>query len=116
MRNKGADRKQWNLAAEEERAATSRAFSAYGHTLDMVPYFKYLGRGIYVADDDCPEVTRNMTKARSVWRRMAEILSREGARPRVSGFFFKENAQSVLLFGTEMWVVTPRMGPLLGGL
>ena len=43
------------------------------------------------------------------------ILSREGARPRMSGFFFKSAIWSVLLFGAETWVVNPRMGQILGG-
>ena len=38
---------------------------------------------------------------------MSRILIREGARPRVSGFFFKAAVQSVLLFGAETWVVIP---------
>ena len=71
------------MVAEEERAATSKAFSAYGRTLEMVPSFKYLGRVISIADDNWPEVIRNLTKARAVWRRMTRILSREGARLRV---------------------------------
>ena len=50
----------------------------------------------------------------TVWRRTSRILSREGARPRVSVFLFKAVVQSVLLFGAETWVVSPRMGRLLG--
>ena len=42
-------------------------------------------------------------------------LRREGLAPRVSGFFFKSMVQSVLVFGTEIWVVTPRMGRVLEG-
>ena len=68
------------------------------------------------ADDYWPAVIRNLTKARAVWRRMARILSREGARPRLSGFFFKAVVQSVLLSGAETWVVTPCTGRVLGGL
>ena len=49
---KGAERKRLFLAVEEERAATLRAFSAYGRTLDMVPSFKYLEIVLLVADDD----------------------------------------------------------------
>ena len=45
---------------------------------------------------------------------MRRIFSREGAESRVSGFFFKYVIQSVLLFGAEKWVVTPRMGRVLG--
>ena len=42
------------------------------------------------------------------------ILSREGAMPRVSGFFFKAVVQSVFLCSAETWVVTHRMGRFLG--
>ena len=46
---------------------------------------------------------------------MARILSKEGARPRVSGFFFKAVVQLLLLLGMETWVVTPRIGTGLWG-
>ena len=95
------------MAIEEERAATSGAFSAYGSTLKMVLYFKYLEIFLSAVDYDWPAVIRNLTKARSVWRIMMRILSREGVRLRVSRFFFKSVVQSVLLFDVEMWVVTP---------
>ena len=94
---------------EEERAATLRASSAYGCTLKMVPYLKYLGRVLLVADDDWPELIQSLTKERAVWRIMMRILSREGARLRVSVFFFKAAVQSVLLLGAETWVVNPHM-------
>ena len=43
------------------------------------------------------------------------ILGREGAKTRVSGMFFKAVVQAVLIFGSEMWVTTPRMGGAIGG-
>ena len=114
-KKKGAEQKRRRLAAEEVRARTSRAFSAYGRPLEIVLSLKYLGRVILAANDDWSAVIRNLTKARTVWRRMLRIMSREGASPRVSGFFFKAVVQSVLLFGAETWVVTPHMGRVLGG-
>ena len=81
----------------------------------MLTSFKYLGIVLSAADDDWPEVVRNLVKARTVWHRMSRILIREGARPRVSGFFFKSVVQSVLLFGADNWEVTPCMGRALGG-
>ena len=45
---------------------------------------------------------------------MLRILSREGARPQVSRFFFKYVVQSVLLFGAETWVVNPCIRRVLG--
>ena len=80
----------------------------------MVTSFRYLGRVISAADDDWPAVVRNLYRARAVWRRMTCILSRERAAPRVSGFFLMATVQAVLLFGSETWVVTPRMGKAQG--
>ena len=82
----------------------------------MVTYFKYLGRVISETDDDWPVVVRKLARAKTVWSRMSRILSREGATPWVSGFFFKAVIQEVLIFGSETWVVTsPRMGKALSG-
>ena len=112
---KGEEQKRRSLVAKEERAITPRSFSTYGRILEMTTSFRYLGRVISAADNNWPEVVRNLAKARAVWKRVARILIREGARPRVSVFFFKDVVQSVLLFGAETWVVNPRMGRVLGG-
>ena len=87
------------LSAEDEREVTSRAFRAYGSPLDMMTSFKYLGQVISAADYDWPAVVGNLAKAREVWRSLTQILGREGAAPRVSGFLFKSVFQSVLTFG-----------------
>ena len=79
----------------EDRALTLSTFRSYGQPLETVAYFKYLGRVIYAVDEDCLSVIRNMVNAWVFWRRMTRILSREGVRPRVSGFFFKASIQSV---------------------
>ena len=60
---KGAERKRQILAEEEERVATSRAFSAYGRPLEMVPSFRYMGRVISATDDDWLASIRNLAKA-----------------------------------------------------
>ena len=86
---KGEDQKIWRLAAEEERAVTSSSFSAYGHPLDMVTSFKYLERVISATEDDWSEVVRNLAKAHTLQQRLTRILSRKGAAPQLSGFFFK---------------------------
>ena len=39
----------------------------------------------------------------------------EGAGIRMSGSFCVAVVQAILLFGSEMWVVTPRIKRLLGG-
>ena len=62
------DQKRHSLAVEEAMAATSRAFSAYGSPLEMVPSFKYLGRVLLAADDDWTLVIHNLLKTRTVWQ------------------------------------------------
>ena len=55
-----------------------------------------------------------MVWASNFWSSMLRILSREGAVPQVSAFFFKSVVQAIMLFGAETWVVTPRMVKALG--
>ena len=68
-----------------------------------------------VADYDWPAVVKNLDRARKVWNRMLRIISRYGAALQVFRFFFKDVVQAVLIFVAETWVVTPRMGKVLGG-
>ena len=81
------------VEAEEARTATSREFSAYTPPLEMVTYLKHLGRVISAADDEWPTVARNILEMQNMWQRMSRILIKEGARPQVSGFFFKSAVQ-----------------------
>ena len=84
----GAERKIRRLAAAEGEAATKRAFNAYGRRLNSVKEFRYLGRVLTATDDDWPAVARNLQKARATWGRLARILGREGADPKVSCNFY----------------------------
>ena len=61
--------------------------------------FKYLGRVMKAVDDYWPAVSENLHKARNSWEQMLQVLSREGADPKIYGHFFKAVVQVVLLFG-----------------
>ena len=102
------------MVSEEDREVTSREFITYGHPLEIVNSFRYLGRGVSTADYNLPVLVRNLARARAVWRRMTRILSREGEETQVSGFLFKAIVHLVLIFGAETWV-PPRMVRVLGG-
>ena len=54
-----------------------------------------------MADYDRPAVVNNLSRAREIWRRTTQILSREGAVSWVSGLFFKAVVHMVLLFVSE---------------
>ena len=92
------DTKLQQMAEEEIRESTERAFRAYGLSLQSVTSFKYMGWVLTASDDDWPEVVGNLKKARNSWSRLTRILGREGANPRVSGVFFKAVVQKVLIF------------------
>ena len=108
--------KKWRrLAAEEMRESAARPFPAYSRPLETVALFKYLGRILTTPDEDYPVVVNNPQKAWRSWDGFPIILVREGASPRVSGMFFKTVVQAVLLFGAEIWVMTPHIDGDLGG-
>ena len=71
--------------------------------------FKYLVRVMTTVDDDWSSVAGNPQKARNSWRQMLRILIHEGADPKLLRHLFKAVVQAVLLFGTETWVLAPRM-------
>ena len=91
----GAERKQRRLAAAEIEITSEKAFHAYGNKMRAVTEFRYLGRVMTNTDDDWPTVAGNLRKARVTWGRLARILGREGADPKVSRKFYTAVTQQV---------------------
>ena len=106
---KGAERKRRELAETETRENSEQAFKAYGEPIEAVSEFRYLGRLLTATDDVWLAVAENIKKARRRWGRMARVIGREGADPKVSRTFYIAVTQAVLLFGSETWVLTARM-------
>ena len=77
--------------------------------MKAVTEFRYLGRLLTATDDDWPAVSGNNWKARVSWGRLAGVLGREKADPKVSRSFYTAVTQQVLLFGAESWVLTGKM-------
>ena len=94
-------------AVSDSAVALDAKFYAYGEELERVEVFKYLGRLIASDDDDTQAVRGNLAKARRVWARISRVLRAENASARVCGMFYKATMQSVLLFGSETWVLSP---------
>ena len=87
----GNDRDWWRQRRQGQRPQGNLAPTP--PPLEMVTYLKHLGRVISAADDDWPTVVQNLVKMKTMYQRMSRILIREGARPQVSGFFFKSAVQ-----------------------
>ena len=100
---------------EEVRRITKLAFQAYERSLVVVSEFKYLGRALTALYDNWTEVVGSLRKAWKRWARMLRILGQEGADPRTSGKTYNMLVRATLLFGAELWVMSPRIGRTLGG-
>ena len=99
-------RRQHAVAAAS-RTALGRTFSAYGEVLKSVRQFKYLGRIVSYGDDDTPAIRRNIKRARRQWRQFRKVLERDSVPPCMAGMFYQAVVASVLLYGSESWVVSP---------
>ena len=105
----GTARKRHRTQQHAIRKASETTFTLLGDELEIIDFFSYLGR-IFAADNnDWSALFKNLKKARQKWALLSRPLIKTGVKPRVIGFFYKAVAQSVLLYGCETWVVTPRM-------
>jgi hypothetical protein len=78
-----------------------------------VTTFCYLGRIITSQDNDWAAARKNLQKAKQRWTMICRILMRENASPRNSSLFYKATIQTVLLYGSETWVITNEILQLL---
>ena len=66
--------------------------------------------------DNWPSVVHNFRREQQKWARLSRVLNREGADAQTLGRIDVEVVQAVMLYGSEMWVMTLRTGRVLGGL
>jgi hypothetical protein len=74
--------------------------------LESVDCFNYLGRLLMADGSDWAAVVTNISKAQGRRARVSQVLTREGADPKVAGYFYKAICQSVLLYSCQTWVVS----------
>ena len=104
------------LSEEEAWAMKELAITAYGIPLAPVTSFKYLGRVFLAFDDDWTSVVNNLCRARWKWARLTRVLIRESADARTLDQIYLAVVQLVILYGMYMWVTTPHIWRVLGGL
>ena len=90
-------------------------FQAYRRPLETVKAFKYFGRVLIASYYDWLAVFDILRKAWSRWEYRSRILGKEGADLWTSSNLYKAVSQTNLLFGSQTWVVNPRIGRTLGG-
>ena len=102
---------------EEEKMRTYRTnnmkqvrniFFVYDKKLEQVSEFKYLGRILTDTDDDTKATDNQLRKAKQQWNSIAKLLKREGANANTKAKFYVAVVQTVLLYGTDSWVITEK--------
>ena len=66
-------------------------------------------------DDYCLVVVHNLRRAQKKWAWLTRLLGREVADAWTPGMFYNAVLQPVLLYGSEIWVMLPRIGRTLVG-
>ena len=103
------------LVVEEAEEWMGRFLLAYGTPLAVVYLFRYLGRTLSSSDNKLTAVDHNLQRARGKWIWLEKILEREGDVRRTVGRFYVAVVQAVLIFGSKMLVLTPRLEKYLKG-
>jgi exonuclease III len=93
--------------------AFRRTFQLRDQPIETVTAFRYLGRVITSRDNDWEAARRNLHKAKERWASISRILMRESATPRISALFYKATIMTILLFGSETWVINNEILQLL---
>ncbi len=111
----GTARRHQRDMAVRSALALCQQFMVHGDVLERVKVFQYLGRLLSQDDDDVRAVQSQLCKARGTWAWVGQVLRRENAPPRVGAKFYKVIVKSVLLYGSETWVLSPAVLARLEG-
>ena len=98
-------KRQWETVVMSALALRQQ-FSVHGEALEHVDLFKYLGRLLVQDDDGIQAIRVQLRKARGTLARVGQVLQAENVPPWVAAKFYKAVVQAVLLYGSEMWVLS----------
>ena len=101
--------------AVQSALALYQQFTVHGDVLKRVEVFRYLGRLLSQDDNDIQALRSQLRKARRMWEKVGQVLQKENSPPQVSAKFYKAIVQSVLLYGSKMWVLSPAVMARLEG-
>jgi len=91
------------------QASSNASFHIGPSSIENVSEFQYLGRILHQADLDDATVAHNLRKAKTCWSHIYRILRSDGCSPHVMAYFYKTIVQSILLYGSETWVLSQRL-------
>ena len=77
--------------------------------LEPVLAFSYLGRTVAFNNSKWAALYHNLRKARHWWEMMLKMLTRTGMKVWEREIIYKAVVQTVLLYGSNIWLVTGEM-------
>jgi hypothetical protein len=86
--------------------ALRQQFLVRGNVLERVKVFKYLGRLMSQDDDDIQAIRAQIRKARSSWACIGQVLWSKNVSPFVAARFYQAIIQTILLYGSKLWVIS----------
>jgi hypothetical protein len=111
----GTERRHQRDMAVRSALALRHQFSINDRVLERVDVFKYLGRLLSQDDGDVQAVCAQIRKARATWAQVSNILRAQNTPSRISAKFYKAVVQSLLLYGSETWVISKSVMARLEG-
>jgi hypothetical protein len=66
-------------------------------------------------NNDAQAVRGNLKKAHGVWARLSHMIRAENSSPCACGIFYKTTVQTILLFGSKTWNLSPQSLKCLEG-
>jgi hypothetical protein len=111
----GVVRRVQHEAAERAHLSLSQTFTTYSKELERVEVFTYLGSLLAYNDNDAQAVRGDLKKACAIWSRLSCTIRSENASPHACGIFYKATVQSILLFESKTWNLSPSGLKLLEG-
>ena len=111
----GRKRLAARMAEEElsQQLSNLPTFYIEGREIERVDTFTYLGRQLSSGDDDFHACLRNLSKAKKKWGALSRVLQQEGASKAYKSRVYLIVVSTVLLYGSETWVLNDRITQVL---
>jgi hypothetical protein len=96
---------QWE-AAVTSALALRQQFMVRGDVLKRVKVFKYLGQMMAQDDSNNQALCAQLWKARTTLAWVSQVLRNKNTSLFVAAQFYQAVVQAILLYGSEMWVIS----------
>ncbi len=111
----GTERHHQQDMAVQSALALREKYTVHGDVLEKLEVYRYLNRLLSQDDNDVQAVQSQLCKARGTWVRVGQVLCQENAPLRTRAKFYKAVVQSVLMYGSETWVLSKAVMARLKG-